>query len=77
MKDTLDGRKLWLDEAITYAGEALSKLLKTEPRRPLSDAELKLKHMSAAYCYLYDKAKDCGILDEEDDYYIFEKETIH
>lgn len=73
----LDGRQLWLDEGQIHAGKFLSQMLHTETKRDLSPAEEKFKHLAAAYCYLYEKAKQHGVLDYEDTEYLFEDETIH
>ncbi|MDA7549076.1 hypothetical protein N8774_01400 [Gammaproteobacteria bacterium] len=73
----LDGRKLWLDEGLTNAGKFLAQILNTEKKRELSASEEKFKQLSAAYCYLYDKADESGILDEEDYEYIFKDEMLH
>ena len=73
----LDGRVLWLEEALVNSGKFLSQMLNTEKKRELTKAEENFKNLSAAYCYLYEKAKEHGVLDEEDSEYIFEDETIH
>jgi 2-phosphoglycerate kinase len=77
MKKQLDGRLLWLDEGQLHAGKFLSQMLHTETKRTLTRAEEQFKQLSAAYCYLYEKAKQHGVLDEEDTDYLFENETIH
>lgn len=77
MKKQLDGRLLWLDEGQLHAGKFLSQMLHTETKRELSVAEENFKHLAAAYCYLYEKAKQHGVLDEEDTEYLFENETLH
>ena len=77
MKKQLDGRLLWLDEGQLHAGKFLSQMLHTETKRELSVAEENFKHLAAAYCYLYEKAKQHGVLDEEDTGYLFGHETIH
>lgn len=75
--DEADGRKLWLDEAGVHAGNFLTRMLHHEQKRILSTSEEHFKHLAAAYIYLYEQAKNAGVLDEDDDYYIFEKETLH
>ncbi len=72
-----DGRKLWLDESLVNAGKFLAQMLNAEKKRNLTNGEENFKNLAAAYCYLYEKAKDSGILSEEDNEYIFEDETIH
>ena len=72
-----DGRLLWLDEGQVHAGNFLAQVLHTEKRRELTPAEENLKQLSASYCYLYEKAQDAGILEEEDSYWLFENEKIH
>ncbi len=72
-----DGRKLWLDESLVNAGKFLAQMLNAEKKRNLTNAEENFKNLAAAYCYLYEKAKESGILSEEDNEYIFEDETIH
>ena len=74
---TVDGRKLWLEEGLEHGGNFLAKMISEEAKRPLSTAELKFKHLAAAYIYLYEKAKDAGVLNESDDEFIFNNETIH
>lgn len=73
----LDGRILWLEEALVHSGKFLSQMLNTEKKRQLTKGEENFKNLSAAYCYLYEKAKQHGVLDEEDMEYLFEDETIH
>lgn len=73
----VDGRKLWLDEGLAYAGKFLTQALEIEKGRKLSAAEERFKQVSAAYIYLHDKLRSAGVLDEEELDYIFEKETIH
>jgi len=73
----LDGRMLWLEEALVHSGKFLSQMLNTEKKRELTKGEENFKNLSAAYCYLFEKAKQHGVLDEEDMEYLFEDETIH
>ena len=56
---------------------AAAQMLNTEKKRELTKGEENFKNLSAAYCYLYEKAKQHGVLDEEDMEYLFEDETIH
>ena len=48
-----------------------------EKKRNLTNGEENFKQLAASYCYLYEKAKECGVLNEEDHEYIFEDETKH
>ena len=50
----VDGRKLWLDEGLAYAGKFLTQALEIEKGRKLSPAEERFKQVSAAYIYLHD-----------------------
>lgn len=77
MQQELDGRKLWLDEGVAYASQFIAQMIKLESERDLSASEERFKQLSAAYIYLYEKAKQKGVLDEEDLEYIFENETLH
>ena len=73
-----DGRKLWLEENITYANTFLAQLMNASDKRKLSPSEEKSKHISASYCYLYNILLDSGLLEDYDDYKdIFPPETIH
>ena len=72
-----DGRLLWLDECVVHSGKFLAQMLNTEKKRALTISEENFKNLAAAYCYLYEKARISGILDEEDSEYIFEDENIH
>jgi len=72
-----DGRKLWLDESLVNAGKFLAQMLNTENKRSLTRGEGNFRNLAAAYCYLYEKAKESGILSEKDNEYIFEDENIH
>jgi hypothetical protein len=72
-----DGRLLWLDEGQVHAGKFLAQVLHKEKTRDLTISEEKLKQLAASYCYLYEKAKDSGILEEEESYFLFENEKIH
>ena len=78
MRAKQDGRKLWLEENITYANKFLNQLMDASEKRKLSPSEEKLKHISASYCYLYNILLDSGLLEDSDDYNdIFPPETIH
>ena len=72
-----DGRKLWLDEGLVNAGNFLTLMVQKERKRELSQSEQKFKQMAAAFIYLYEKSKQAGVLDETDDFYLFDNETIH
>ena len=43
----------------------------------ISNAETHLKHISASYIYLYDRAMQAGLLDDPDELMDFLNETIH
>ena len=73
----MDGRKAWLDESQVHAGEFLHKMMQVETQRKLSNAETHLKHISASYIYLYDRAMQAGLLDDPDELMDFLNETIH
>ena len=55
----------------------LAKMLEVGKGRKLSTAESNLKHMAASFLYLYEKAQEAGLLDEDDDLLNFFNETIH
>jgi len=74
---TIDGRKVWLDESQLHAHNFLAKMLEVGKDRQLSTAESNLKHMAASFLYLYDKAQEAGLLDEDDELLNFFNETIH
>ncbi len=74
---TVDGRKVWLDESQIHAVNFLSKMQEVELSRKLSRAESNLKNISASFLYLYNKAQEAGILDDEDALLEFLNETIH
>lgn len=73
----MDGRKAWLDESQVHAGNFLTKMMQVETQRKLSNAELHLKHISASFIYLYDRAMQAGLLDDPDELLEFLDETIH
>ena len=73
----LDGRKASLDESQTHAGKFLTKMMQVEETRKLSPAENHLKHISASFIYLYEKALQSGLLDDPDELLEFLDETIH
>jgi hypothetical protein len=52
-------------------------MLEVGKGRKLSTAESNLKHMAASFLYLYEKAQEAGLLDEDDDLLNFFNETIH
>lgn len=74
---TIDGRKVWLDESQIHAHNFLAKMLEVADKRNLSLSEKNLKQMSASFLYLYEKAKEAGLLNEDDDTLLFFNETIH
>ena len=74
---TTDGRKLWLDESQLHANNFLNTMLDMENKRTLSKAEKNLKQMSASFLYLYEKAFEAGLLDNEDTLTNVLNETIH
>tara|TARA_R100001460_G_scaffold29117_2_gene58015 strand:+ start:1996 stop:2232 length:237 start_codon:yes stop_codon:yes gene_type:complete len=74
---TIDGRKMWLDESQVHAHNFLAKMLEMSDKRQLSAQEKNLKQMSASFLYLYEKALQAGLLDEDDDLLTFFNETIH
>jgi hypothetical protein len=73
----MDGRKAWLDESQVHAGNFLTKMMQVETQRKLSNAETHLKHISASFIYLYDRARQAGLLDDPDELLEFLDETIH
>jgi len=73
----MDGRKAWLDESQVHAGNFLTKMMQVETQRKLSNAENHLKHISASFIYLYDRAMQAGLLDSPDELLEFLDETIH
>ena len=54
----------------------LQDLIKAEEFRTLSPAELKVKQVSATYCYLYTKLKELDLLIDDEDT-LFPDETLH
>ena len=74
---TIEGRKVWLDESQLHAHNFLAKMLEVGDSRKLSTAESNLKHMAASFLYLYEKAQEAGLLDEQDEILNFFNETIH
>ena len=74
---TIDGRKMWLDESQIHAHNFLAKMLEMAEKRSLSAQEKNLKQMSASFLYLYEKALQAGLLDEDDELLNFFNETIH
>lgn len=73
----MDGRKAWLDESQVHAGNFLTKMMQVETQRKLSNAENHLKHISASFIYLYDRAMQAGLLEDPDELLEFLDETIH
>ena len=74
---TKSGQKLWLDEGMVHATKFLSTFIKKEEFRELSQAEEKFKQLAASYLYLYHKAKEHGLLDEDTLDNFFTDEIIH
>jgi|TARA_X000000950_G_scaffold279562_1_gene372545 hypothetical protein len=74
---TVDGRKVWLDESQLHALSFLSRMVEIEDKRTLSEAEAKFKAIAASYLYLYNKAQEAGLLEDEDAILEFLNETIH
>ena len=74
---TKSGQKLWLDEGVVHATKFLSTFIKKEEFRELSQAEEKFKQLAASYLYLYHKAKEHGLLDEDTLDNFFTDEIIH
>tara|TARA_R100001510_G_C7580682_1_gene153774 strand:+ start:162 stop:389 length:228 start_codon:yes stop_codon:yes gene_type:complete len=72
-----DGRKLWLGECFVNSAKLLANSEKIEERRELTSREAYIKQVAAAFCYLYHKIEDEGLLrpDDEDNFFI--NETIH
>ena len=73
----ISGQKLWLDEGMVHATKFLSTFIKKEEFRELSQAEEKFKQLEASYLYLYHKAKEHGLLDEDTLDNFFTDEIIH
>tara|TARA_B100000902_G_scaffold193261_1_gene184659 strand:- start:2035 stop:2265 length:231 start_codon:yes stop_codon:yes gene_type:complete len=76
VESKVSGQKLWLDEGIVHSTKFMKQLMTAEKTRSLSPAEEKLKNLSAAYVYLYNKALVLGLL-EEDEENLFEDEILH
>ena len=74
---TKSGQKLWLDEGMVHATKFLSTFIKKEEFRELSEAEAKFKQLAASYLYLYHKAQEHGLLDEDTLDNFFTDEIIH
>ena len=73
----ISGQNLWLDEGMVHATKFLSTFIKKEEFRELSQAEEKFKQLAASYLYLYHKAKEHGLLDEDSLDNFFTDEIIH
>ena len=73
----ISGQKLWLDEGMVHATKFLSTFIKKQEFRELSQAEEKFKQLAASYLYLYHKAKEHGLLDEDTLDNFFTAEIIH
>ena len=74
---TKSGQKLWLDEGVVHATKFLSTFIKKEEFRELSQAEERFKQLAASYLYLYRKAQEHGLLDEDTLDNFFTDEIIH
>ena len=74
---TKSGQKLWLDEGVVHATKFLSTFIKKEEFRELSQAEERFKQLAASYLYLYQKAQEHGLLDEDTLDNFFTDEIIH
>ena len=73
----VSGQKLWLDEGMVHATKFLTTFMKKEEIRDLSEAESKFKQLAASYLYLYHKAQEHGLLDEDTLNNFFTDEIIH
>lgn len=73
----VSGQKLWLDEGMVHATKFLTTFMKKEEIRNLSEAESKFKQLAASYLYLYHKAQEHGLLDEDTLDNFFTDEIIH
>ena len=70
-----DGRKLWLDEAVTHSTTFLNRVMDTEEKRELSPSEKNLKDITAAYLYLYNVVEEQKLLEGTEN--LFNNQTIH
>ena len=77
MKHKLDGRKLWLDECLVNGTSLIVHSEKVQERRDLTKRETNIKQLAAAYCYLYHRVTEEGLLRPDDDDNFFRTETIH
>jgi len=73
----VDGRKLWLDECLLNGTTLLLHVEKVEERRELTAREKNIKQLAAAYCYLYHRVQEEGLLQPDDEDNFFEKELLH
>jgi hypothetical protein len=73
----VDGRKLWLDECLLNGTTLLLHVEKVEERRKLTAREKNIKQLAAAYCYLYHRVQEEGLLQPDDEDNFFEKELLH
>ena len=73
----VSGQKLWLDEGVLDASKLLTICNKGEEFRELTEAEAKFKQLAASYLYLYHKAQEHGLLDEDTLDNFFTDEIIH
>ena len=72
-----DGRKLWLDECFVNSTTLLVNTEKVEEKRKLTSRDPYIKQVAAAFCYLYHKVQEEGLLQPEDEDNFFKTETIH
>lgn len=77
MMKTVDGRKLWLDECLINGTTLILHTEKVEEKRRLTARETNIKQLAAAYCYLYHRIQEEGLLNPEDEDNFFEQENIH
>lgn len=72
-----DGRKLWLDECLVNGTALLIHTEKTKEKRALTRREEHIKQISAAFCYLYHKMQEDGLISPDDEDNFFKPETLH
>ena len=76
-KYMIDGRKLWLQECLLGSTKTLVRLETTEEKRKLTPREVSMKQIAAAYCYLYHKVQEEGLLRPGDEDNFFKDEILH
>ena len=72
-----DGRKLWLDEVLINSTTLLLHTEKVQEKRTLTKREEHIKQLSTAFCYLYQKMQEDGLLRPDDEDNFFKPETLH